>query len=157
MVTPPENLIFPCCKIGCLWPCLIPGAALKCVTSQTQKPTHGLHGAQLASSLRATAYPFVGLLAFFGSRTRLVLAVSGPLGPDELVQALADAAEAHGAEFVADRADASTRVGGIHVNIKSSGSACCDGSRLVHGRQPLMGMCLYKLQLPASELQRRRP
>lgn len=69
--------------------------------------------AQLANSLRATAYPFVGLLAFSGSRVRLVLAITGLLGPAELVQALNDAAEAHGAEFVADRADASERVRSI--------------------------------------------
>lgn len=30
---------------------------------------------QLSNSLRATGYPFVGLLAFSGSRTRLVLAI----------------------------------------------------------------------------------
>lgn len=36
--------------------------------------------------------------------------VQGPLGPAEMVEALSAAAEAHGAEFVADRADASARV-----------------------------------------------
>lgn len=34
----------------------------------------------------------------------------GPLGPAEMVQALSAAAETHGAEFVADRADAHARV-----------------------------------------------
>lgn len=36
--------------------------------------------------------------------------LQGPLGPAEMVQALSEAAETHGAEFVADRADASARV-----------------------------------------------
>ena len=37
-------------------------------------------GAQLSQSLQTTSYPYVGLLAGTGSRTRLVLAISGPIG-----------------------------------------------------------------------------
>ena len=37
--------------------------------------TCGFDIPQLSNSLRATGYPFVGLLAFSGSRTRLVLAI----------------------------------------------------------------------------------
>lgn len=38
------------------------------------------------------------------------MCLQGPLGPAEMVHALSAAAETHGAEFVADRADAHARV-----------------------------------------------
>ena len=41
---------------------------------------------QLSSSLQVTTYPYVGLLAFSGTRTRLVASVQGATGPQQLLQ-----------------------------------------------------------------------
>ena len=41
---------------------------------------------QLSSSLQVTTYPYVGLLAFSGARTRLVASVQGATGPQQLLQ-----------------------------------------------------------------------
>ena len=65
---------------------------------------------QLAASLGASTYPYVALLAFSGARLRLIAAVEGPLPPGELAATLASAAEEHGAELVAEQAEASERV-----------------------------------------------
>lgn len=78
----------------------------------------------------------MGLLAFSGARTRLVLAIIGPLGAAELVQALSEAADAHGAEFVADRADASTRVSAAKNNhLEANKGAFMDKSVNDHGAE----------------------
>ncbi len=65
---------------------------------------------QLSSSLRATRYPYVGLIAHSGVRARLLVSVSGPLPAAQLLEHLQAALEQHGAEMVADRADAEERV-----------------------------------------------
>lgn len=67
-------------------------------------------GAQLAGSLRATGYPFVALLAFSGTRTRLVASAQGVVAPGPLCAALKRAADEHGASLVAEQAEHRERV-----------------------------------------------
>ena len=55
----------------------------------------------------------MALLAFSGARTSLIVSVEGPTPPMELLQALTSAVEEHGAELVAERADAAERVCGV--------------------------------------------
>ena len=52
----------------------------------------------------------MALLAFSGARTALIVLVEGPTTPSELLQTLNSAVEEHGAELVAERADAAERV-----------------------------------------------
>jgi hypothetical protein len=55
--------------------CGVSGFRVHPVTCCTCASHVGFDLLQLSNSLRATGYPFVGLLAFSGSRTRLVLAI----------------------------------------------------------------------------------
>lgn len=65
---------------------------------------------QLSVSLRVTRYPYVGLIAHSGVRAKLVMWATGAVGPQQLLEQLEAALEHHGAEMVADRADAEERV-----------------------------------------------
>lgn len=51
---------------------------------------------KLASSLRVCSYPYCGLLAFSGSRTRLITSVEGPIRPEALAELLQTALVEHG-------------------------------------------------------------
>lgn len=59
---------------------------------------------RLSSSLRAAAYPYCALLAFSGSRTRLVTCVEGSIRPDALAEALQAALVEHGSMLWEERA-----------------------------------------------------
>jgi FAS-associated factor 2 len=62
---------------------------------------------RLSMAVQASSYPYVGLMAFSGSRTRLVAASEGLCTPAQLLTMLRDAVNQYGAEFVADQAEAS--------------------------------------------------
>jgi FAS-associated factor 2 len=59
---------------------------------------------RLSSSLRAAAYPYCALLAFSGSRTRLVTCVEGSIRPDALAEVLQAALVEHGSMLWEERA-----------------------------------------------------
>jgi hypothetical protein len=73
-------------------------------------PDAWTHPLQLASRLKVTRYPYIGLLAFGGSRTRLVAALQGTAGAEEVLQVLVRAVEEQGPLLVAERAEQQERV-----------------------------------------------
>lgn len=59
----------------------------------------------LASRLNVSTYPFLALLAYSGSRTKLVMAVQGKVAKEQLLAAMARAVEDQGALLVAERVE----------------------------------------------------
>ncbi len=60
---------------------------------------------QLASRLNVSTYPSLALLAYSGSRTKLVMAVQGRVAREQLLLAMARAVEDQGALLVAERVE----------------------------------------------------
>ena len=67
---------------------------------------------QFSSQLHVAQYPYVALLSGSSSGTKKVASSEGLATPADLMQLLQPAVEEHGAQFVADQADHSERVGG---------------------------------------------
>ena len=65
---------------------------------------------QLSQSLRVTAYPYTALLAFSGSRIRLIAAAEGALLPSQLLPLLQEAQERQAVNLVAEQADHNEQV-----------------------------------------------
>ena len=70
-------------------------------------------------AVQASSYPYVGLMAFSGSRTRLIAASEGLCTPAQLLAMLQEAVNQYGAEFVADQAEASQVVSKRHAAASS--------------------------------------
>ncbi|KAL4854252.1 putative oxidoreductase YhdF [Chlorella vulgaris] len=64
---------------------------------------------RLASNLRAARYPYVALLAFSGTRTRLITAVEGKLPPTRLQEVLQAALNDHGSLLWQEHAERQQR------------------------------------------------
>ena len=65
---------------------------------------------QLAQGLRVRTYPYVGLLAFSGSRTRLIAAAEGCFMAEALLPILQEAQEQQAVHLVAEQAEQNERV-----------------------------------------------
>ena len=63
-----------------------------------------------ACSLRTTGYPYVALLAFSGSRTKLIAATEGLSSASQLQAMLQQAAGEHEGHLAVEQADANERV-----------------------------------------------
>lgn len=65
---------------------------------------------QLAQGLRVRTYPYIGLLAFSGSRTRLIAAAEGHFTAEALLPILQEAQEQQAVHLVAEQAEQNERV-----------------------------------------------
>ena len=63
-----------------------------------------------ACSLRTTGYPYVALLAFSGTRTKLIAALEGRTSAEQLQSVLQQAVSAHEGHLAVEQADANERV-----------------------------------------------
>jgi len=65
---------------------------------------------QLSQSLRVRSYPYTALLAFSGSRTRLIAAAEGFSAPSGLLSLLQQAQDSQSATLVAERREQTEQV-----------------------------------------------
>lgn len=73
---------------------------------------------QLASQLGVSCYPCCALLAFSGSRLRLIALMPGPRSPEQLLAGLRRAVDRHSTQMASEQADHNERV-------RSSCMCCC--------------------------------
>lgn len=75
---------------------------------------------QLSQSLRVTTYPYNALLAFSGSRIRLIAAAEGAIPPTELLSMFQQAQDRQAASLVAEQAEQNEQVWAILRSILGS-------------------------------------
>lgn len=65
---------------------------------------------QLSQSLRVRSYPYIALLAFSGSRTRLITAAEGLFNTTELLLLLQQAQDSQSASLIAEQIERTEQV-----------------------------------------------